>query len=367
MTALVYAFTLLLTASNARFDSRVPATRLAHLQTGTNVCLWFRGRPRNDDGYASYVTDAEMDTMRRMGLRHVRLCIAPRTVMDPTTGVPKEKEFGFVENAISRFLSHGLAVVVDMHNENRRDEADPAWQDRFNTFWKEAAHRLSTTDPERVFLEIVNEPVFEGHPQDWFPIQQRLAATIREQAPKHTIVATGPNWSNINGGLLLLTPLADRNVVYTFHCYDPHTFTHQGAMWSARAEHPLRKVPYPSTPELIAPLLDGLPEDAKSALKSYGDDRWDRRKMVENFQQAIDWGKRYRVPLYCGEFGVYPMYSLPEHRANWFRDFGGVLRQFHIGWSSWGWDDAFGLNRKKDGDKLTVDPIVVKSLGLKPP
>ena len=62
-----------------------------------------------------------MDTMRRMGLKHVRLCIAPRTVMDPMTGLPKEHEFGYVVKAIDRFLKHGMAVVVDMHNENRRD------------------------------------------------------------------------------------------------------------------------------------------------------------------------------------------------------------------------------------------------------
>jgi len=304
MPTLVYAFTLLLTASHSSMDAGVPSRRLAHLQTGTNVCLWFRGRPRNDDGYANYVSDAEMDTMRRMGLKHVRLCIAPRTVMDPMTGLPKEHEFGYVVKAIDRFLKHGMAVVVDMHNENRRDEADPAWQDRFNSLWKEASRVLSTTDPDMVFFEIVNEPVFDGHPNDWFPIQERLAATIREQAPKHTIIATGPNWSNINGGLLLLKPLADKNVIYTFHCYDPHTFTHQGAMWSAHAEHPLRKVPYPSTPELIAPLLAGLPDDAHKALETYGDERWNREKMVENFRQAIDWGKKYKAPLYCGEFGV---------------------------------------------------------------
>jgi len=367
MTTVLCALTLLCASANPATDSGVPAKRLAHLKTGTNVCLWFRGRPRTDEGYASYVSDAEMDAMHRMGLLHVRLCIAPRTAMDMATGMPKDKIWGFVETAIDRFLKHGLAVVVDMHNENRRDEADPVWREHFNTFWGEAAKRLSKTDPDRVFLEIVNEPVYAGHEDDWAPIQEKLAATIRENAPKHTIVATGPNWSNINGGLLRIKPLADRNIVYTFHCYDPHTFTHQGATWSEKPEAPLRNVPYPSTPELVAPLLASLPDYSQERLKQYGEQRWNRTKMVENFKQAIDWGRKYRVPLYCGEFGVYPLYSPPASRANWFRDFGGVLRQFKIGWASWGWDDRFGLFRKIEGDKIAVDPIVAESLGLKLP
>ena len=361
-------FGLVAASAESKPETGVPPSRLARLQTGANVTLWFRGgRAITDDHLANYMGDDEIDTMRRMGLKHVRLCVVPRLVMDPETGEPKQHEWSYVEKAIDKFLAHNLAVVVDMHNENRLDEANPVWREHFVNFWKVAARRVSHYDPEMVLLEIVNEPVYTGHEAEWAPFQEQLVAAIRAGAPDHTIVATGPNWSNINGGLLILKPLADRNLVYTFHCYDPHPFTHQGATWSSRDEEPLRRVPYPSTPELIAPLLAGLPSDSRVTLLKYGDERWNHAKMEENFKQAVEWGRRYKVPLYCGEFGVYPRFSLPEHRANWFQDFGDVLRKYHIGWCVWGWDDQFGIGRRHVAGKLVLDELVVKSLGLKQP
>lgn len=348
--------------------SGVPRARLERLQTGANVTLWFRGRNADTDAHlASYMGDAEMAAMHRMGLRHVRLCIAPRVVMDPADGSPKQHEWRYVETAIDRFLAHDLAVVVDLHNENRMDEADPVWQAHFLNFWKVAARRLSRYDPDLVYFEIVNEPVYKGHERDWAPYQAKLAAAIRAEAPNHTIIATGPNWSNIEGGLLLLDPLPDPDIVYTFHCYDPHCFTHQGATWSSPDEEPLRDVPYPSSPELVALLLPGLPSDSRETLVRYGEARWNRAKMEQNFVQAVDWGRRHKVPLYCGEFGVYPRYCQPDSRARWFHDFGDVLRKFHIGWCVWGWDDQFGIGRRYNGSRLVLDDVVVKSLGLREP
>src|SRR5204863_3235450 len=86
-------------------------------------------------------------------------------------------------------------------------------------------------DPERLFLEIINEPMVEDAYR-WMGIQARVAAAIRDGAPRHTIIAAGPRWSSVDE-LLRIEPLADRNVIYNFHLYDPHTFTHQGATWGA--------------------------------------------------------------------------------------------------------------------------------------
>ena len=71
------------------------------------------------------------------------------------------------------------------------------------------------------------------------------------------------------------------------------------------------------------------------------------------------------MPLYCGEFGVFPAHPKPEHRANWFRDFGAVLVANKIGWAVWGWDEGFGLNRQIVDGKPVVDATVARALGLK--
>ena len=47
--------------------------------------------------------------------------------------------------------------------------------------------------------------------------------------------------------LLAQPPLADGNVIYNFHFYDPHEFTHQGAYWDAPWWSYMHGIPYPAT------------------------------------------------------------------------------------------------------------------------
>jgi aryl-phospho-beta-D-glucosidase BglC (GH1 family) len=368
LTALAGA-SLAITPSSSASGSltTVPSSRLARLATGANVCRWFRS-PRGNpaEHFTNYISEDEAACMARIGLKHVRLCVAPRVIMDRTSGEIIEERGKQLEAAIERFHHAKLLVMVDIHNEDRTAELDPAWQEAFVRFWGSLATRLSRLDPELTMLEIINEPVFDRREEEWNTLDARLAAVIRQNAPPHTIVTSGPNWGGIDG-LKQLKLLPDQNVIYSFHCYDPFAFTHQGATWSGDAVKPLRDVPYPSSPEAVEPLLPALESSpaSKKLVESYGKERWNKDKLAARFRQGIEWGARNKVPLYCGEFGVFPARSKPEHRANWFRDFGQVLAENRIGWAVWGWDEGFGLSRKIVDGKPVVDPVVAKALGLK--
>jgi endoglucanase len=304
--------------------------------------------------------------MAHLGLKHVRLCVAPRVLMNTTSGEILEPRGKQLEAAIERFHRAGLSVVVDIHNEDRHAELDPTWQEAFVRFWGTLAGRLSRFDPEMTILEIINEPVFDHREEAWNVLNARLAAAIRRSAPRHTILTSGPNWGGIDG-LKKLKLLPDKNVIYSFHCYDPFTFTHQGATWTKSAVKVLHDVPYPSSPEAVKPLLPALESapEAKKMVEWYGKERWNKEKLAARFRQGIEWGVKNRVPLYCGEFGVYPPRSKPEHRSQWFHDFGEVLAENRIGWAVWGWDEGFGLNRKMVGGQPVVDAVVAQALGLK--
>ena len=348
-------------------ESAVPARRLERLATGTNVCRWFRF-PRNDtaEHFENYLPATEAAWMADLGLKHVRLCVQPRGLMDATTGEVKAERAGQLEAAVRLFHSAGLLVVVDIHNEDRASELNPEWQDAFVKFWTALAARLSKFDPDLTVLEIINEPVFRGRESDWDALNARLAAAIRQSAPQHTIMTSGANWGGIDG-LKKLKLLSDKNVVYSFHCYDPFPFTHQGATWSSEEVKPLRNVPYPSSPEAVAPLLAALDDkpNSRRLLERYGNERWNKDRLAARFKEGIEWGARNGVPLYCGEFGVFPPHAKPEHRANWFRDFGQVLAEHKIGWAVWGWDEGFGLSRRYVDGKPVVDQVVARALGLK--
>jgi len=344
----------------------VPKTRLERLAKGANVCRWFRFSKRDSaDHFASYITDSEAKVMRQMGLTHVRLCLQPNVVMDPETGAIRQENAAFVDTAIDRFHRAGLLVLIDLHNEDRASELNPSWQEAFVRFWGDFAARLKHFDPDLTMLEIINEPVFAGREAEWNTLNGRLASAIRQSAPEHTIMTSGPNWGGIDG-LWKLKLLEDPNVVYSFHCYDPFAFTHQGATWAGPDVKPLRGVPYPSSSESVAPLLAELTQYPSSSkmLEKYGKESWNKAKLQARFKKGIEWGTLNQVPLYCGEFGVFPPYAKAEHRANWFRDFGQVLAENQIGWAVWGWDEGFGLNRKYVDGKPDVDKTVATSLGL---
>lgn len=350
----------------AEVATGVPRSRLDRLATGANICRWFRfprGNPA--EHLAHYISEDEAAFMARIGLKHVRLCVTPRVIMNPTSGEVVGENGRLLEAAVARLHRAGLLVMVDIHNEDRPAELDPDWQEAFVRFWAALAKRLSRFDPELTMLEIINEPVFDRREAEWNTLNARLAGVIREHAPLHTIVTSGPNWGGIDG-LKKLDRLPDKNVVYSFHCYDPFAFTHQGATWSSDAVKPLRNVPYPSSPEAVEPLLAELESvpASKQLLEAYGKERWNKERLAARFRQGIEWGVRNQVPLYCGEFGVFPTYCQPEHRANWFRDFGAVLAENSIGWGVWGWDEGFGLARRVVDGRATVDPVVAQALGL---
>ena len=113
--------------------------------------------------------------------------------MEATTGAVREDRAPQLDAAIQRFHRAGLLVVVDIHNEDRPSELNPEWQNAFVKFWTALATRLSQFDPNLTILEIINEPVFDQREGEWNSLNARLATAIRQSAPRHTIMTSGPN------------------------------------------------------------------------------------------------------------------------------------------------------------------------------
>jgi aryl-phospho-beta-D-glucosidase BglC (GH1 family) len=263
-------------------------------------------------------------------------------------------------------LADGLAVQVDLHPEgsykqqlNTSDDA----VDRLATLWRRLAAHYATRDPERVFFEILNEPTVHD-PYRWAGIQARLAAAIREAAPRQTIIATGPNYSDIVD-LLAMQPLADGNVIYTFHFYDPHEFTHQGAGWGLEWWSDTHGIPYPPSEISMQELLKQVPDAAdRFELENYWLDHWDAHRIRLMIDEAAAWGQTNHVPLICNEFGVYREFSDQISRATWIHDVRSALEADGIGWAMWDYRGGFGVVYKQDGQPARVDGAIVGALGL---
>ncbi len=355
----------------ARAQNEVAFARARHLQHGVNLSMWYA---QSWEGYAaarevSFTHEDDFLLVRSLGFDHVRLSINPEPLIVSAADQPLELDqaaMARLDATVHRLTILGLAVVLDIHPEK-------AWeQHAMNTsegtaqllsFWKDFAQHYAVMSPELVYFEVMNEPesVDAGV---WADEQAKLVAAIRVVAPRHTIIATGANWGGIDA-LVKLAPLPDANVIYSFHDYEPMEFTHQGATWSSKHLIPLRGVPYPSTPENVAPLVEALSDPAAQAdLAAYGAARWGPEKLQAWIAPAVAWGRKHRVPVWCGEFGVYRDYAPKADRARWISDMRTALEANGVGWDMWDYQGSFGMVTKKDG-VTTVDDGVVAALGLK--
>jgi aryl-phospho-beta-D-glucosidase BglC (GH1 family) len=359
-----------ITSVDTSDTSNGDGSRMERLQRGVNLSSWFRFPPEETEAhFRDYITGTDLCLIRGMGFHAVRLPIQPSYILQPDNpGVPDPVMLGYIDAAIRRILAYDLAVVVEIHPSDQRIAETATFASDLIIFWDAFARHLSQYDPDMVFLEAMNEPVFLDDPARWENMQRLLLTAMRQGAPEHTLVATGPYWSSIDG-LTEITPVEDDNVIYTFHFYEPAAFTHQGATWSDPVYEPLRMLPYPSSPEACSGSLAEISdEEARLFAETYCQERWDAAKIDERIATAAAWAEQHEVVLFAGEFGVFSYFAPPEDRLRWLQDAHQSMERHDIGWFLWGYDDPFGLYRQIDEDgSRTFDIGVAEALGLHMP
>jgi endoglucanase len=357
--------------------SAVPAARLAHIRHGINLSGWFAqvydSKGYTKEHFQTFTTSADIALIKSAGFDHVRLSVNPQPFMDAARHRDRGAEyFGYLDAAVKMILDAGLAVEIDMHPDSdfkTRLAKEDDFVERFSDFWSTVAQRYAPLDADRVFFETLNEPEMRDAYR-WYGVEAKLAAAIRRGAPANTIIAAGARWDD-DDDLVFLEPLPDTNVVYVFHFYEPHIFTHQGATWGAYYWKWLKDLHYPSSPENAAQVATLVPEarDRMQVIR-YGQDHWDAARIEAEINQAADWAKRRGVPLICNEFGVFRDWSDPRDRAAWIKDTRTSLERHNIGWTMWDYSGNFGVVTKdvtKSGGKAALDETTMRALGLTMP
>jgi len=345
--------------------------RSEKLKRGINASEWF-AQVYDKPGYTpqhfqAWTTADDIALIKSMGFDHVRLSVNPQPMMnDREPNKILEDHLASLDAAVKMILGHGLAIVIDLHPESdfkARLSKDDEFVERFADFWRALAAHYSSWDADHLFLEIMNEPEFTDRYR-WLGVEMKLAAAIRQGAPALTIIAAGARWSN-DDELVFQEPLHDPNIIYNFHFYEPHIFTHQGATWGLYYWHWLREVRYPSSPESAARVATLVPDEMdRLQVIRYGHDHWGAARIESEMKQAAEWASRRDVPLVCNEFGVYRAFVDPDDRAAWIHDVRTALERNGIGWSMWDYSGSFGVVTKKDG-KAMPDDGVLRALGLK--
>jgi hypothetical protein len=214
-------------------------------------------------------------------------------------------------------------------------------QDIFVDLWSHLAERYGKYR-DMLMLELLNEVTSKEFTEIWNKMAARAIKAIREK-DKDVRIVVGGIFNDSIYGLTLLDPPADENIVFTFHCYSPLAFTHQGAFWVDRMPRDPEKwkFAYPGT---VAAYKARSEEFFGHDFDSEYPDTLPEQMGVAYFenlmQPALEVAEKYNVPLYCGEHGVIDLAD-KEDAVRWIKDIHTTFHKYGIGSALWNYK---GLN-----------------------
>ena len=322
-------------------------------QKGVNLGGWISQFAAYDPAhFESFITEKDIADIAALGFDHVRVPV-DYNVLEDEEGRFRESGFGYLENCRRWCRAHGLRMLIDLHEcygysfdplkkgmDRRRFFYDEALQRRFLALWMELARRFGD-DPARVAFEPLNEVVLQDVAEAWNALVRRFIETVRPLAPESRLVIGGVCYNHVSS-VALLDPPFDDKVVYNFHCYEPHIFTHQGAYWEERMPPDFR-TGYPETPETYRRLSREILGETEGVLFDPALTEMGPAFFERIFAPALTAAEKYGAPLYCGEYGVIDLADNPS-KLHWLRDIHSVFKKHGIGHALWNYKEKdFGL------------------------
>ena len=299
-------------------------------QKGVNLGGWFSQCDYSEERLNNFITETDFKQIASLGFDHVRIPIDYNVIQNPD-GTMRPDGLGRIDAALALCDKYGLKAVLDLHKtpgysfDAGEKEAgffeSESYQERFYWIWETLAEWFGGMS-DRVAFELLNEVTEARYLPAWKRISRECVRRIRFFAPDTIILLGSYNWNSARTVPELDAPYDDK-MVYNFHFYEPHAFTHQGAHWM---------------PELI--------DKRMSYAESGAGETW-----FEDFlAPAIEKAEKENCELYCGEFGVIDIVP-PEEAVKWFRDLHKVFERHGIAHAMWSWKQMdFGLiDARMDG------------------
>jgi endoglucanase len=299
----------------------------------------------------TFIQKEDLRAIAGWGFDHVRLPIDGYQFFGKSSGEPCESRLRLLDAAIADAHAAGLKVILDLHkcpghdfHEGSKEEQsffhDPALLEQTKTIWKTLARRYASSYPEMT-LEILNEPT-AADSADWNRVKDALWEMLRDIAPRNPILIGSNRWNSARE-FSRLTPVPDKNVIYSFHFYAPLVFTHQRAPWIP-GEAFRHEYPYPGE----------YGDPSKHVRLDTDSGYWDRRRLDAELEEVRRFRDRHDASIACNEFGVYVGGPDRASQLRWTSDFLGILRYEGFGFTYWNYKNLdFGIVPK--GESMYED------------
>ena len=236
------------------------------------------------------------------------------------------------------YIIPGLFDVVGRKNDvmfQRKD--DEGFYARIADIWLYIAKRHGG-NKWLLAYDILNEPNGANTKVWTDKVLLDVIAKIRAVDKETYIVYEPAPWALPDQAFETLKPLDDPKVVYSFHFYYPHTYTHQGINSYKKPEYEGKS--YPGELKLFP--------DTKAKF-------WDKAALEASMANAIAFQNRYGVKIFVGEFSVL---RWAPGGSQWLEDSISIFEKHGWDWTfhsygEWnGWNPTFA---PEDASANTVD------------
>lgn len=300
--------------------------------------------------FESYITEKDVAYIASLGMDHIRLGF-DQIVLEESPYVYRQSIISILHQFAAWCRKYDLRPVLNMHKAignycDIPDECglmqDEALQIRFVALWAMLEDEFSGEND--VVFELLNE-VVNATAEEWNAVAQKTIEAIRVKNAKRLIIVGGVEWNN-PPALPYVKIYDDENVIYTFHCYAPHEFTHQQGVLQANSLFYNRKMPYPCDDiERYRDYHRVVRE--REAYEEY--DRMDIAFLRDYLSPAKEFADKHPDKiLWCGEFGTI-RHAKIEWRENWMRDMITILKEWDIPYCVWNY-----LSTPNDGNRFSL-------------
>ena len=335
--------------------------KLDGYMAGCNLGHWISqyGR-KGPEHFGTYITEPDFVRMKSWGCDHVRLPVDYFLFEDDEKpGVYREDGLCYIDSALRWAKGAGLNLVLDLHhapgfffgNGAKNDLfTNRESQKRFLAIWEFFAERYAA-EGDNLRFELLNELVWENS-DPWNALWQEAAEVIHGVTPERCVIV-GPNRWNSVGELKNLVVSDDPHLLYTFHMYEPHLFTHQRASWEPMNAAYRTPVTYPfAFDDHRAYYGDWIPEHMERG--GMVDRAYLERVMAPAFSFIEKTGK----PLYLGEYGVIANAD-DDSAVRWLNDVADICLAHGIGRAVWSYR---GFARVTDENNEVADGRIIRAI-----
>ncbi|WP_184550533.1 glycoside hydrolase family 5 protein [Mucilaginibacter sp. FT3.2] len=296
------------------------------------------------------IKDADFELLKRLGFRSIRLPVA--FTYFESEHLPAEEIPGYIDKVIKQCHRYGFKLVLDYHYGKINDTNSNTETQKIIDLWVKLAKRYKNVSAGDLFFELYNEPP-HMNPNVWKDAAYNIVTALRKVDKTRTLIIGASNYNSIYE-LSRFVRLADDNIIYTFHFYEPFFFTHQGASWVGD-QVATTGVSFPYNAENFPALnakAKGTPGESNHEMyKRDGNEQ----SVNDKLQIVKAWGDKYDVPIICGEYGVYNKYADINSRCRYIKAVRTALKKLGIPGMLWDYNTTFSIFTGKPSiDNLPV-------------